>query len=63
MKTAKKIVNNLINENMESLKGKLIKTRWVVIFGDNQFLSKHTFQIQNSSVYLFQLDLIHFLIC
>ncbi len=32
------------------------KTKWV-IFGDNTFMSKHTFHIQNPSKYLFQLEL------
>ncbi len=41
MKTAQKIVNNLINENM-SFKGQLIKTRYM-IFWDNQFMSKYIF--------------------
>ncbi len=51
MNTAQKIVNNLINENILPYKGQLIKTRW--IFGDNQFMSKDTFHLQNPSVYLF----------
>ncbi len=33
-----------------------------VIFMDNQFMSKHTFHIQNLSIYMFQLDLLHLLI-
>ncbi len=39
----KKIVNNLINEDKDEDKGQLIilKTRWV-LFGENQFMSKHT---------------------
>ncbi len=52
LKIAQKIDNNLINENM------LIKTRYV-IFGDNQFMSKHTLHIINPSAYMFQLDLLH----
>ncbi len=60
MKTAQKIVNNLINETIFPLK--LIKARWM-IFVDNQFMSKHTFHIQNPSIHLFQLDflLVHML--
>ncbi len=46
MKTAQKIVNNLINENIFPLK---ISSRYV-IFGDNQFMSKHTFHIQKPSI-------------
>ncbi len=58
MKTAQKIVNNLINKNT------FLKTR-CVIFGDNQIMSKHIFHIQNPSIYQFQLDLyvLHLLIC
>ncbi len=40
---------------MYALNGQLINIRWL-IFGDNQFVSKHTFHIQNPSIYLFQLD-------
>ncbi len=39
MKTAQEIVNNLITDNMVPLKVRC------VIFGDNQFMSKHTFDI------------------
>ncbi len=55
MKTVQKIVDNLINENIFPLK--LIKTRRV-IFRDNQFMSKYTFHLQNSSIYLSLLDLL-----
>ncbi len=63
MKIAQKIVNNVINENVFPLniKDQLIKTR-LVIFGDNQFMSKYTFHRINPSTYLFQFDLLHFLI-
>ncbi len=37
------------------------KTRWL-IFWYNQFMSKHSFHIQNPSIYLFQLDIRHLLI-
>ncbi len=40
-----------------SLKGQLIQ-----IFGDNQFMSKHTFHIQNPSKYVFQLYILQLLI-
>ncbi len=50
MRTAQKIVNNLINENIFPFnKGQLIKTRGV-IFRDNRFMSKRPFHIQNRSV-------------
>ncbi len=39
MKTAQKIVNNLINENIFLLK---VSTSWV-IFGDRQFMAKHRY--------------------
>ncbi len=44
------------------LEGQLYKTGWV-IFGDNQSMSKCTIHIQSPSIYLFQLDLLHLLIC
>ncbi len=43
-----------------SHKGQLIKTRWV-IFVDKQFKLKHTFHIQNPSIYLFITTLAHML--
>ncbi len=44
MKTAQKIINNLINENISPLN---VSSLWQnVIFGDNQFMSKYTFHIQ-----------------
>ncbi len=52
MTNAQKIVNNLINENIFSFKVSSLKR--CVIFGDNYYLSKHTFLTQNFSVYLFQ---------
>ncbi len=52
MKTAHKIVNNLYI----SLKDQLIKTNWVII-GNNQFMSKHTFHIQNPSIYTVSIGL------
>ncbi len=55
MTIVQKIVNNLINTNIFPLRGQLIKTGWV-IFGDNQFMSKHTFHRINTSTYLFQFD-------
>ncbi len=59
MKTAQRIVNNLININIFLLNVSLLIH---VIFGDNQFMSKHTFHIKNPSIYQFQLDLLHRLI-
>ncbi len=52
MKTTPKIVNNLIIENIFPLK-----------VSDNQFMSKHTFYIQNPFIDLFKLDILHLLIC
>ncbi len=43
METVQKIVNNLIFENIYSLKGQLIKTGRV-IFEDKQFMSKQISQ-------------------
>ncbi len=62
MKTAQEIVRNLINEYISLIGRQFIKTR-CVIFGDNQYMSKHTFNIQNSSIYWFKFDLLHMLIC
>ncbi len=42
MKTALKIVNNLINKRKCSLKCQLIKRRWVII-GNNEFMSNAHF--------------------
>ncbi len=56
MTTAQKIVNTLINETIF-----LTYTRWV-IFEENEFMSKHTFQRINPSTYLFKFDLLHVLI-
>ncbi len=53
MKTAQNIFHNLIN-NTFPFNGQFIKTRWL-IFGDSQFMPKHTFHIQNPSIYLFGL--------
>ncbi len=62
MKTAQKIVNNLINENIFPLKfNSSIKRRWV-IFEDNQFMSKHSFHRINPSSFLFLFNLLHLLI-
>ncbi len=41
------------------MKGQPIKTR-LVIFEDNQFISKHTFHRIKPSIYLFQFDYIIF---
>ncbi len=60
MKTVEKIVNNLLNENifaLNSVKGQLIK-KICVIFGDNQFMSKHTFHIQYPSIYTVSIGLV-----
>ncbi len=59
MKTAQKIVNNLINDDVFSIKG---QTR-LMIFGDNEFMSKYTFYIHNPSVSFSQFDVLHLLIC
>ncbi len=47
MNTAQKIINNLINENIFPFNKGQLKDK--MIFGDDQFISKHTFHIQNSS--------------
>ncbi len=50
MNIAHKLVNNLINENIFSVKGHLINTR-LVIFGDNPFMLKHTVTFISQSKY------------
>ncbi len=54
MKTEQKIVNHWINEIIFPIKTIL------VIFGDSHFISKHTFDIQIFSIYLFQFGLVTF---
>ncbi len=56
MNTAKKIINNLINENMKKY-GQFIKTR-CVMFGNNQFISKHISIYTKSFNILFYLDVL-----
>ncbi len=57
MKTALQMVNDVINENIFHIKS------IYVMFGDKQFMSKHTFHKQHPSICLFHLDLLYLLIC
>ncbi len=58
IKSAHKIINKLINEHIFHFPGNLIETR-CMIYGGNHFILKDTMHIQNPSVYLFHLDLVH----
>ncbi len=58
MNSAEKIDNNLISENIFSLKFSYLRQ---VIFGDNKFISKHTFNIKSFKI-SFVVDVLHLFI-